>query len=1082
MKTKMKWSKVLSLVLALALVVGMLPLMGERASAQQPENANAQSTVAGGNVIPDPVLKKLINEQLPHTPDNRRPADAPVTKEDMERLQYLQIGPLDKVHSLEGIQYAVNLHELRISSKIESGVEQIKYLSNLRDVTIHSNVVDLSWLKNNMQMRNLSFDNCTGFKDLTGLGSKPALKYLTFFMLPELETLNGLSSSQYPALEVLRASRCKALHDISALRDKLPKLTELDLEGYNNITDITPLKDYRQLKDLELEKVTINDQNRQSYKETISALVGLERLSMPYCDVTDQDTDMFKTLQNLKTLVLNVNQITDASFCADLPKTMTMLGFNGNSIRNMDVLADFTNLEILGVSGNEITDLSFMRNMPNLKRDGIRHAEGTEGSPARLYHEIEKKATFSRDGITVVVDNPYVGVDGKVIPLDGLTVDKQANYTAHYDREKNQVIFENVTDSSIAVNAMYKMPLQKDKSKIFKLRIYVQMDYTRPYTVSYEWGSAPAGQFLPTDDAEYATLDAAKAAVDTTYTKDTRVEGNYGGKLGVWQFSGWTPHISGTRVRFVGRWDFIPDEFTVSYDWGTQAPEDKTLPSDPNVYNTVDRAMAAVDKSYDNQSFAIGVKDGKHGTWRFSGWTAKVENKQVKFTGSWSFKADEYTVKYNWVDAPEGQKLPVDKNIYNTVDEARQAMDTTYTKETSFVGMKDGKHGTWTFGGWFMHTNDKEVQFSGSWTFTADEFTVSYDWGDKVPNGQILPNDPRVYNTEEEAKAAVDTSLHAGIHLRGSMDGIQGVWTFSGWTAHTEGKHVKFIGTWTFEPDAYMVTYDWGTAPEGQLLPVDKTVYNTVEEARTAMDQTFTAETAVAGTKDGKHGTWTFSGWTEKLEGKKLQYTGTWTFTADEYTVVYDWGTAPEGQKLPTDKTVYNTVEEVKAAMDQTFTAETAFDGVKDGKKGTWHFSGWIAAVEGKQVRFTGTWAFDPDAYMVSYDWGTAPEGQKLPVDKTPYNTAEEARAAMDQTFTEGTVVAGTKDGKEGTWHFSGWTEKLDGKKVQYTGTWTFTAKVTPPAKPETPQTGDGIMWVVLLTAASAVALTVTAYARKKEY
>ena len=79
------------------------------------------------------------------------------------------------------------------------------------------------------------------------------------------------------------------------------------------------------------------------------------------------------------------------------------------------------------------------------------------------------------------------------------------------------------------------------------------------------------------------------------------------------------------------------------------------------------------------------------------------------------------------------------------------------------------------------------------------------------------------------------------------------------------------------------------------------------------------------------------------------------TEKAVTYIVSYDWGTEfPDGVTLPTDAKTYQSVQDAEAAMDKTYTAGFTSNAQKDGRDGTWSFSGWMATVEGTIVKFTG--------------------------------------------------------------------------------------------------------------------------------
>ena len=84
------------------------------------------------------------------------------------------------------------------------------------------------------------------------------------------------------------------------------------------------------------------------------------------------------------------------------------------------------------------------------------------------------------------------------------------------------------------------------------------------------------------------------------------------------------------------------EQYTINYDWGTEAPEGQRLPSDTNVYDSLEAAQAAVDKTFTGQNVVQGTKDGKEGTWKFSGWTFSAGNGVLQVTGYWSFEEHQH--------------------------------------------------------------------------------------------------------------------------------------------------------------------------------------------------------------------------------------------------------------------------------------------------------------------------------------------------------------------------------------------------------------------------------------------------------
>ncbi|MBS5865934.1 MAG: hypothetical protein KIC37_06235, partial [Coriobacteriaceae bacterium] len=59
--------------------------------------------------------------------------------------------------------------------------------------------------------------------------------------------------------------------------------------------------------------------------------------------------------------------------------------------------------------------------------------------------------------------------------------------------------------------------------------------------------------------------------------------------------------------------------YTVTYNWGGEAPEGKVVPKDTGSYHKGDKYT--VDTTYKAGDKVEGKKDGKKGTWTFSGWT-----------------------------------------------------------------------------------------------------------------------------------------------------------------------------------------------------------------------------------------------------------------------------------------------------------------------------------------------------------------------------------------------------------------------------------------------------------------------------
>ena len=611
------------------------------------------------------------------------------------------------------------------------------------------------------------------------------------------------------------------------------------------------------------------------------------------------------------------------------------------------------------------------------------------------------------------------------------------------------------------------------------------------YYTRYNSGEVPKGE-IPTNDIEtritngevdLASKDtegsAQKNGLATTGADVNKyVKGNWSGlkpRKGAEGFpetgTKWSWHIDGTI-----------DVYRVTYTRGNLPENEEFTPPKESTYFLDDYTVRGQKPTSRN--------------YRFTGWEYKGETynqgdkvpaskKDITLVAQWAPKEKVYTVNYNWgSNAPEGVTLPTDNTPYNSEIEAKNAMDTTYVNGYEHKTTD----GTYTFSGWTEnkgttdYSGDKivtPITFTGTWTFTPKPVTtykVVYEWGSEHPSDVTLPTDSTSYDSESEAKGAMDTKYTNSSTSNAQKDGKEGLWKFSGWTpsepvASTTEENtevITFTGTWTFAEKVVNVTYDWGNDVPSDVVsrkPADKT-YNSVDAAKADMDKTFTSTSTSNAQKDGKEGLWTFSGWTPsepvasttEENTEVITFTGTWTFAEKVVNVTYDWGNDVPSDvvsRKPADKT-YNSVDAAKADMDKTFTSTSTSNAKKGDKEGLWTFSGWtpsepVESNEGNTVsiKFTGTWTFAEKVVNVTYNWGTpAPSDKTCPTDGT-YNTEEAARNNMDTSFTNASISNAPNGSIAGSWTFSGWTETKttsdDGNTVliALTGTWNFTPSET---------------------------------------
>ena len=80
-----------------------------------------------------------------------------------------------------------------------------------------------------------------------------------------------------------------------------------------------------------------------------------------------------------------------------------------------------------------------------------------------------------------------------------------------------------------------------------------------------------------------------------------------------------------------------------------------------------------------------------------------------------------YTVRYDWGEAPSDRTLPTNNRAYRSVEQAMDAVDTTFTAGSTSNAQNGGLTGTWTFSGWDNGTLEgMTVVFRGTWRFTPD--------------------------------------------------------------------------------------------------------------------------------------------------------------------------------------------------------------------------------------------------------------------------------------------------------------------------------------------------------------------------
>ena len=351
------------------------------------------------------------------------------------------------------------------------------------------------------------------------------------------------------------------------------------------------------------------------------------------------------------------------------------------------------------------------------------------------------------------------------------------------------------------------------------------------YRVSYTRGTLPENEdFNPPKESTYF-LDAYTVRGQKPTSKNYRFTG--------WEYKGKTYNqgdkvpASKTDITLEAQWAEKEKVYTVNYNWGSNAPEGVTLPTDNTPYNSEIEAKNAMDTTYVN-GYEHKTTDG---TYTFSGWT---ENKgttdysgdkivtPITYKGTWTFEAKpvtNYKVAYKWADdSPKDVDLPAkDDTIYDSPEAVLAAVNKVDTTNFKSTEPRQGVAGTWKFDKWEKssssdsvtgHVTTTTITYTGTWTFTPTPVTnykVAYAWDMNAPTDVDLPaKDDTIYDSPEAVLAAVNKVDTTNFKSTEPRQGIAGTWTFKDWTeypnhetstnGHVTTITITYIGSWNFTP------------------------------------------------------------------------------------------------------------------------------------------------------------------------------------------------------------------------------------------------------------------------------------------
>ena len=498
------------------------------------------------------------------------------------------------------------------------------------------------------------------------------------------------------------------------------------------------------------------------------------------------------------------------------------------------------------------------------------------------------------------------------------------------------------------------------------------------------------------------------------------------------------------------------------------------LPTDNTKYKKDEQVAAKQPTSTEVEDAA---QDGK---WVFKGYEpagpVTVADKDVKFVGKWEFKANEHNVSYEFASGTAGKELPQAVKDLLPTDAAKYVKGAQVNAvQPAQAEVEDAaQDGKWVFKGYEpaspVTVGTEDVKFVGKWEFVAKEHNATYKFesgtaGKDLPQEvkDLLPTDAAKYKKGEQVTAKQPGQTQVTV--------ADGKWEFKGYEPAgpvTMGdKDVEFVGKWEYKANPvakYTVGYKFESETAGKdlpqevkdLLPTDANEY--VNGAQVDAKQPAKAEVEVA---DGK---WVFKGYaanSQTVNGSNVEFVGKWAFEAKQvtkYTVDYAFASATAGKQLPgevlalipTDSKEYTNGEEV-IAKDP---AKTEVE-VVDGK---WTFDGYQQnkfTVNNANVTFQGTWTFTAKPkppvtkYKATYEFTSTDATKALPAEVLALKPVDNAEYVDNDVVTAKQPAKTEVTVADGKWTFNGYganSQTVNGSDVKFSGTWTFTAKATPPA------------------------------------
>ncbi len=186
------------------------------------------------------------------------------------------------------------------------------------------------------------------------------------FTKAELETITSIDFD-----------RSTAVKDLTGL-EYCTNVEYIDLELCKNVSNLTPLKNLKKIKSLDIEQINWDKENKATNLTVLSGLTNMETIRINHSNLSDADVWIFDNMNKLKMLETGMNNISDTKFLLKHKNTLETVNLTGTEISKIDDLLQLSNVKILCISDTHISDFSFISKLPKLTNTSTRWAQWGE--------------------------------------------------------------------------------------------------------------------------------------------------------------------------------------------------------------------------------------------------------------------------------------------------------------------------------------------------------------------------------------------------------------------------------------------------------------------------------------------------------------------------------------------------------------------------------------------------------------------------------------------------------------------------------------------------------------------------------